>query len=41
MSLEQLSTITAIEQFLAGTQAVAFGVLTTKKSAIAGFKRRW
>ena len=31
MSLEQLSTITAIEQFLAGTQAVAFGVLTTKK----------
>lgn len=31
MSPEQLSTITAIEQFLGGTQAVAFGVLTTKK----------
>ena len=31
MSLEQLTTITAVKQFLAGTQAVAFGVLTTKK----------
>ena len=31
MSLEQLTTITAIKQFLAGTQAVAFGVLSTKK----------
>ena len=31
MSLEQLTTIAAVEQFLAGTQAVAFGLLTSKK----------
>ena len=31
MSLEQLTTIDALEQFLAGTQAVAFGLLTSKK----------
>lgn len=31
MSLEQLTTITAISQFLEGTQAVAFNVAISKK----------
>ncbi len=31
MSLEQLTTIAAIKQFLEATQAVAFGLLTSKK----------
>jgi hypothetical protein len=34
MSLEQLTTIAAVEQFLAGTQAVAFRLLTSKKRAL-------
>ena len=31
MSLEQLTTLTAIRKFLEGTQAVAFGVATNKQ----------
>ena len=31
MSLEQLTTIDAIEQFLEGTQSVTFSVLTNKQ----------
>ena len=32
MKLKQLTTIAAIEQFLAGTQAVAFSVASSKKA---------
>jgi hypothetical protein len=31
MSLDQLTTIDAIQQFLNGTQAVAFGIATNKQ----------
>ncbi len=31
MSLDQLTTIEAVQQFLNGTQAVAFGIATNKK----------
>jgi hypothetical protein len=31
MSLDQLTTIEAIQQFLDGTQAVAFGIATNKQ----------
>jgi len=32
MSLEQLTSIAAIRQFLEGTQAVAFGIATNKQA---------
>ena len=34
MSLEQLTSIAAIRQFLEGTQAVAFGIAPINKNAI-------
>jgi transposase InsO family protein len=39
MSLEQLDTIAAIEQFLTGTQAVAFSLLTSKQERYRWIQR--
>jgi len=41
MSLEQLTSIAAIRQFLEGTQAVAFGIATNKQERYQWVQKPW
>ena len=41
MKLEDLTTINQLTDFLSGTQAVAFSVISNWMPATAGFKENW